>query len=254
MKPKVEVIEPKLFAGAVADELVACINEAISERGSCSISLAGGSTPGAIYRSLSKPPRVSEVDWGKVDLFLGDERWVPLDDSLSNYRMIQEALLANIQEPKPRLHGVDTSLADPNAGAEAYAKTISKQLNLSGTEMPSIDIVLLGCGEDGHTASVFPGSELSKLSLEQGAKRFGICTAVPHPQSGQRITLTPAALFNGRKIFFIAKGEEKAEIVRRVIEGSEETYVLPSRFFTCSADRVTWLLDSGAAQALSSRN
>lgn len=246
MKPSVEIIEPKLFAGAVADEIVASAREYISERGRCTLALAGGSTPGAIYRALSKPPRVEEVEWPSVVLYWGDERWVPHTDNASNFKMTQETLLSQIPSPGPKYFEVDTSLKTPADSAQAYTKTIREQEKLGANDIPTFDIVLLGIGEDGHTASIFPGSSLLRES------ESSIAEAVTHPEDGrERISLTPKALFSARKIFFIVKGDNKADIVRAVLESSESPEKYPARLFESAADRVTFFLDSGAGSKLS---
>lgn len=244
-KPVIEIFEPKLFDGAVADEIIASIQERISEQGRCSIALAGGSTPGNVYRTLSKPPRATDVEWDKLDIFWGDERWVSHDDDQSNYRMTDETILSQLKVKKPRIHPVNTSLGSPQVGANAYGETLMKVLNTKSGEVPLIDIVLLGVGEDGHTASLFPNSDVL-------TKTDSICYAVQHPENkGWRVTIGAQTLFSARKVFFIVKGESKAEIMARVIEGAEPISQLPSRLFTQSSSEVTFLLDSGAAQKLS---
>jgi 6-phosphogluconolactonase len=248
MSPSIEVIEPKLFAGAVADEIVASAHDCISERGRCSIVLAGGSTPGSIYRTLAKPPRVEDIDWPAVVFYWGDERWVPHSDNMSNYKMTQETLLSQIPNPKPVNIPVDTSLKSPADGARAYGERIQKTEKVGAGEIPVFDIVLLGIGEDGHTASLFPKANL--ITQKTGS----LCEAVQHPEDGKwRITLTPEALFKARHIFFIVKGEAKADVVKRVIEGSESVSDVPAKLYEGAADRVTFFLDSGAAQKLSKR-
>ncbi|MBX7145019.1 MAG: 6-phosphogluconolactonase [Oligoflexia bacterium] len=244
MKSHIEIIESKLYAGAVADEIVACIGEAIEERGQCSIALAGGSTPSAIYRALTKPPRVESVAWGKVMLFWGDERWVPRDDNQSNYRMVQETLLSQLGTNAPKVFPVDTNLKTPQLAARAYHDLLIKELG----QNPSFDLVLLGIGEDGHTASIFPGSTvLSSPNSE-------LCSAVTHPEENKpRITLTPAALLSAKRMLFLAKGESKASIVQRVLEGNEDTSLIPARIFLQRQERVDFFLDSEAGTKLTKR-
>ncbi len=246
MKATVEIIEPKLFAGAVADEIVASSREALNERGRCSVVLAGGSTPGSIYRALSKPPRVEDVDWGSLVLYWGDERWVPHSDNMSNFKMTQETLLSQVSGQTPVIHPVDTSLKSPEEGARAYAAAVRNGEKLGADELPVFDIVLLGVGEDGHTASIFPGSPLI------GARGNSLCAAVTHPEDGKpRISMTPDALFGARKIFFIVKGDNKADIMRQILESDEPAAKYPARLFESAAERVTFFLDSGAAAKLS---
>lgn len=244
MSLTIDQFEPKLFSGAVADEIVASVNDSLAERGVCRISLAGGSTPGAIYRMLSQPPRASEIDWSKVELFWGDERWVPRTDNQSNYKMVQETLLGGLPS-QPKIYGVDTGLSSPEAGAEAYSATIRSAFGIGASALPEFDLVLLGMGEDGHTASLFPGSG----AVNQSGL---VAVAVRHPSDGGfRVTLLPDVLFGARKILFLVKGEEKAEMLQRVIEGNEPPEVLPARLFEKARDRVSWLLDSRAGSKLS---
>ena len=245
----VEVVEPKLFAGVVADEITFSINDAIHDRGSCSVILAGGKTPSVIYRTLSKPPRVTDVDWQKVKFFLGDERWVAPDDMQSNFKMVNETLLSFLPRPGPSVYPLDTSGGDPAVGATKYSQQIAAALGIGPGERPIFDLVLLGVGEDGHTASVFPRSPVFD---SQPAGSF--CAAVPGPKGeGWRVTIMPQALFEARKILFIVRGDNKAAIVRRVLEGDDDAREIPARLFVPVAKSVTWFIDSAAAQQLKPR-
>ncbi|MBX7136717.1 MAG: 6-phosphogluconolactonase [Oligoflexia bacterium] len=244
MNPRVEEIEAKLFAGVVADEIIASLNDAIADKGRAVAALSGGRTPGTIYRALSCPPRVSEVDWSKVVLLWGDERWVPKSDGQSNFKLAHETLLGLLSEAKPTVHAVDTSLKTPALAAAEYAKQI-KALGLpERAAVPVMDLVLLGMGEDGHTASVFPHSGLCAVKGE-------LCRAVKHPSDGsERVTMLPEFLFAANRVLFIVSGSNKSDTLRRVLrdEGAEED--LPARCFKRANERVTWFVDSAAAQGL----
>lgn len=243
--PHIEVFEPRLYDGAVADEIVTSIQERLADCGRCSLVLAGGSTPGNVYRTLAKPPRVSEVEWDKVDIFWGDERWVPQDDDQSNFRMVQETLLSQLSTKKPKVYAVNTKLKSPEEGAQAYSQVIHNCLGTKTGETPIFDIVLLGIGEDGHTASIFPKSKLVKDTS-------ATCYAVQHPTNkGWRVTVGAGPLFSARKVFYIVKGESKAEMAARVIEGSDSVDEIPSKLFTQAKGEVSFLLDSGSALKLS---
>lgn len=244
MAKNVEVIEPKLFTGVVADEIVASIRDAISENGRCSLVLSGGSTPGAIYRLLSKPPRIDEIEWEKLTLYWGDERYVPHDHTHSNFRMTSETMLSALNDRKPKICAVATESSDAAAAASEYAKLIIESEKLADGELPVFDIVLLGIGEDGHTASLFPGSPA--LDSAPGT----ICVSCEHPDGGQRISLTQHVIFHAKKIFFIVKGAGKAEILKQVLEGNDKPQDIPARYFLNAADRVTFFADSEAAQKL----
>lgn len=244
MQAKVEIVEPKFFVESVADEIVASISDAISENSKCCVALSGGSTPGALYRVLSRPPRVSEIDWPKLQLFLGDERWVPHDDVQSNYRMVQETLLHNLPKPGPKMYAVDTSLKNTQASAENYAALIQQVFALKSGGIPKFDLVLLGIGEDGHTASLFPHTDV----LERHAE---LCHAVKHPVDGtMRVSLSADVLFAAKKILFIVKGASKAAIIKQVLQTEASIMDVPSRLYTRALDRVTFFLDSEAAAQL----
>ncbi len=248
----IEVIESKLFAGAVADEIVQILSEAIEERGSASLVLAGGSTPAAVYRSLGLPPRVEQIQWGALRVYLGDERWVPHSDAMSNYRMANETLFQKIAVQSgattaPQLFPVDTSASTPAKGALAYEQLIRTQEKLKQNELPEFDLVLLGMGDDGHTASLFPHCSLSEGDI------VGVAT---HPQEGEkpggvRVSLTAKTLKNARRLMFIVNGDAKASMLKRVLEGQESEVELPARLFVEAKGSVSWFLDTGAAAQLS---
>lgn len=244
---QIEIVEPKLLAGVVADEIVALVQEALADRPRCSIALSGGSTPATIYRAISHPPRVGEIEWGRLDLFLGDERWVPETDNLSNYKMIKESLLLHLPEPGPKVYPVNTSLSSPGESAKDYEKTLRSVLGKGSGSGVIFDLMILGIGEDGHTASLFPGSPVLK-------KSDALCYAVSHPlDDTKRITLSVETVFSARRVIFIATGKAKAEIVQKVIEGSDSPEVYPARFFTGAMDRTSWFLDSEAGALLGDR-
>jgi 6-phosphogluconolactonase len=254
MEPNIEVTESKLFAGMVADEIVASINDALHEVGRCSLVLAGGKTPSVIYRTLSKPPRVGEVDWQRVRIFWGDERWVPKDDLQSNFKMVNETLLSVLPQPGPEVYAVNTALGSAQEGASQYSKTIAHALDIAPGGLPIFDLVLLGVGDEGHTASIFPHSPILTPQYLDPAQTPPICAAVPGPsQEGWRVTMVPAALFSARKIIFIVRGDNKAGIIKRTIEGNEDIQDLPARLGWQAKGRVAWFLDSAAAQQLIKR-
>lgn len=244
MLPRIEIIEPRLFAGAVADEIVASITEIVGERGQCSVVLSGGSTPAAVYRALATPPRVTDVPWDKVLFFWGDERWVSHSDSRSNYKMASETLLSNISSSKLKVFPIETSLPSASASASQYAKTIAAQKLPERNKLPVFDLVLLGMGEDGHIASVFPGSPVI-------GKTGHLCEAVVHPQDkSERVTLTPEILFNAERIIFIVSGQAKANMLKSVFNSEATVNDVPAVLYEQAKDRVTWFLDSAAASQI----
>jgi 6-phosphogluconolactonase len=235
----IETVEPRAFASVVAEELAALISEAIEERGSCSIALAGGKTPGTVYRKLALPPVVQQIDWEKVKLFWGDERWVPLTDNQSNAHMVHETLLHHVSLPEKNVHTVDTSLASPAAGAAAYEKTIRSEFGVAeGT--PQFDVVLLGIGTDGHTASLFPDR---KSVWDSGE----LVVATTNTDGVQRVSLSANLLMNARKVYFLVTGNEKAEIVFKALNTTASELDFPAQIYRRHPEKVTWFLDSAAA-------
>jgi 6-phosphogluconolactonase len=235
-----ERIDPRFFAGTVADEIVYCLEEALAERGRASIVLCGGSTPGNIYRTLAKPPRSSAIDWNKVDLFFGDERFVSHQDAHSNFRLASETLLTPLRIPSQNIFAIDTSLGSAAAAAVDYQNRL---LRYGSGATPLFDLVMLGVGTDGHIASLFPG--------QSGVlEREALVIACTHPDGGERISVTLPVFENAHRILFVVSGDKKASIMASVIEGQEEPTVIPARFFTKVQSKVTFLLDSGAANKL----
>lgn len=241
MGVSIEIVEERNLAPSVADEIVACIADAIDEKGSCSLVLSGGKSPSAIYRLLSRPPRVSEIDWSKVRIYWGDERWVAQDDLQSNYRLAHETLLSQLHGTIPTVYPVNTTLASPEQSATEYEQTIRKAEGLEANQLPTFDVVLLGMGEDGHTASLFPGRDFD-------AHDTRICIVTDHPGSDQkRITLSRRALFAATKIIFIVKGKEKSETLKRVLQDPVDQVSFPAASYRTASGDVTWFVDTAAA-------
>lgn len=237
----IEIIEPRNFGGDVADELVSLIGESVAERGVCRIALSGGTTPGAVYRALGHPPRVSEVPWEKVVLFWGDERYVPHTDKQSNVHMVQETMLAGLPV-SPQVHPIPTDLPDPEDAARSYEELLKREF---GGKDPEFDLVLLGLGDDGHTASLFPHSPLVQEKSDR------LAAVAVNPKDGvTRITLMPRVLRAGRRILFLVSGAAKADMTYRVCKGVGDVDDYPALLFRDLADSVTWYLDSGAARKL----
>jgi 6-phosphogluconolactonase len=238
MTVTVEVIEPKLFAGAVADEIVASLGERIAENGSASLVLSGGSTPGEIYRALALPPRSTELEWNKVRLYLGDERWVPEDDVRSNAKLARDTLISALPTQPGKIIFVNTTLGSVEESGRDYEKRIQEN---EGKE-PVFDLMLLGLGEDGHTASLFPHSPLLN-------EKDGVARAAVHTDGSPRVTLTPKAITSARKILFIVKGASKGEAVKKALAETGSIADCPARLHTKAAN-VTWYLDTAAAAHL----
>lgn len=213
---------PSRAAARIAMELT----KAIAERGQASLALAGGTTPKATYEALAGLP----LDWSKVDVFFGDERCVPADHVDSNYRMAKAALFDRIAIPNERIHRMQGELADRDAAARAYEAELPER----------IDVVVLGIGEDAHTASLFPGA----AALGEESRRVLPVTGPKPPP--ERLSLTPPALRAARTCLVLGSGAGKAEPVRRALEDPIDIVSTPIQL---ARDGV-WFLDAAAAAQL----
>lgn len=233
------------LAAHAADQIVQVAQEAIRVRGRAMVALAGGSTPKKSYRLLAQPPRRGRMDWAHTYLFFGDERFVPPDDPSSNFAMVQETLLEPASVPAGRVFQVPTQLGSAAAAAQAYAATLSRTFGV-GDNPPRFDLILLGLGDDGHTASLFPGAASLRVT-----DRWVVASppgTLPPPV--ERITLTLPVLNAAREILFLVVGPNKAEALQDVLEGRAGRAERPAAA-VCPVDgMVTWLVDEAAASRL----
>lgn len=203
--------------------------------------LSGGSTPRRLYEILAEPD--CQIDWRNVHLFQVDERCVPPDDAESNYRMIREALLSKIKIPSANFHRMAAEGPDREAAARDYAAELARVLRPSGEELPRLDLILLGMGNDGHTASLFPGS------AALGETRLWVA-ANYSPRLGKfRLTLTYPVLNAAKEVIFLVSGGDKAETLRQVLEGPPGKF--PAQGVQPSSGHPTWFVDKAAARLLS---
>jgi 6-phosphogluconolactonase len=239
------------LAGAAAEIVVQGADAAIRAGDRFVVSLSGGSTPNAVFERLATEACARRIDWTRIEVCWGDERCVPPDDPASNYRAARERLLDRVPLPAERVHrirGEEGAIAAAAAYERELRAIFATPVGPPRTSAGSrFDLVLLGLGADGHTASLFPGT---------AAVRETVRWAVGHPVAAaptSRVTLTPPVLNAAAEIVFLVAGREKAAAVRRVLEGSGEPDVLPARAIAPSAGRLRWLLDVAAASQLASR-
>jgi 6-phosphogluconolactonase len=178
-----------------------------------------------------------------MHLFFGDERAVPPDHAESNFRMVKETLLANGRIPLANVHRIQAEL-DPQQAADLYEADLVKSFGLTPGQPPRFDLILLGLGTDGHTASLFPGT--SALAEQ---RRWVCANWVPRLQS-HRVTLTLPVLNAGAEVMFVVSGKEKAEVLRAVLEGGGEGAKLPAQLVRPKSGRLLWLVDAAAASLL----
>ena len=228
------------FARGAAAVCTEMLLSAVEARGRAAVALAGGTTPRAAYEVLAAPPWRERVPWFALDIFFGDERMVPDSDPRSNVRMARETLLDHVPVDPERVHAPRVT-GDVVECAAEYAARLTAIVRRGPSGWPRFDLVLLGLGADGHTASLFPGDP----ALEE---QHAVVTAVPNAPDGlARITLTLPVLNAAAVVAFLVAGEEKAETMHRVLDLGEE---LPATQVRPAAGGVIWVLDRVAAGRL----
>jgi 6-phosphogluconolactonase len=226
---------------AAAEEFVRAARAAIGAQGRFTVALSGGSTPKALYSLLAS--NYANFAWNRVFLFFGDERHVPPTDPESNYRMVNESLLTKITIPSENVFRVPAENPDANAAASEYEAQIRRFFELKPGEFPRFDLILLGMGPDGHTASLFPDSaaldEQSRLVVANWVAKFNT----------HRITFTFPVLNRAAEVAFLASGADKAEMLHQVLE-TKITPPLPSQRVEPTDGKLLWILDEAAAAKL----
>ena len=236
------------MAQEAARRFVAIAREAVAQRGTFTVALAGGSSPASLYRLLADAPFVDEVDWAHTFVYFGDERCVPPDHPDSNFRMAQAALLARVALPPHNIFRMAGELP-PDFAAQAYARILRRNFRLRGGARPCFDLILLGLGEDGHTASLFPGMP----ALDEH-RRLVVWSSVPAyvRPAVSRVTLTLPVLNAGRNVLFLVAGSSKTAALRSALSGRELSEPLPARRVQPVQGNLVWLLDTAAAAGLRS--
>jgi 6-phosphogluconolactonase len=220
-------------------------SEAVEARGCVRVAISGGSTPKAAFELLADPnqPWRNRMPWGNLELFWVDERCVPPEAAESNYRMTREALLDHVPMRAEQIHRIEGEL-EPEAAAARYESELRNSFRLEGAECPRFDLVALGLGNDGHTASIFPHTEAVHESCR-------LVTANHLPQTDTwRVTLTWPVINHARSVFFLVAGREKAEVLREVFCGSVDSERLPSQLIWPSSGILSLILDKDAAALL----
>lgn len=229
---------PELLAVELAEDLITKTNNKIIRGEHFRLSLSGGNTPKLFYSTLARSPFKEDISWEKVDVFWGDERCVPPDDEESNFRMTKFHLLDKIRIRQENIHRI-MGESNPALEAKRYAEEIRKIIGMDKGSLPVFDFVLLGLGEDGHTASLFPDQSLTNLYEN-------IC-GVGNKKGQMRISLTHDVICNSKSINFLATGKEKAQIVREIIKERKD---LPATAIKPTDGELIWWLDKDAASLL----
>ncbi|MCP4268688.1 MAG: 6-phosphogluconolactonase [Candidatus Brocadiaceae bacterium] len=237
MKKNIHIYPNKeKLVAATAERMVDSVEKAIVENGLCNIAMSGGNTPGGVFSLLASSPYRDRVDWNKLHVFWGDERMVPPEHKDSNFKMARETLLDHVAIPDDNVHRIRGEIA-PEQAAEEYASLLNDHF---GTDLPIFDIMLLGLGEDGHTASLFPGTD----AVEE-RERHAVAVFVPKLDSW-RVTLTLPVINTARDIYFLVSGRSKSDIVQRIMSMKEPSKEFPATMVKPDNGELHWMLDSEA--------
>ena len=237
--------DPAALAARSAQYLLEMVREAVEARGRARIAISGGSTPKATFALLADPsqPWRMHMPWDNLELYWVDERSVPPDSNDSNYRMTREALLDHVPLRADQIHRIEGEL-DPEVAAARYESELRNSFRLEGAESPRFDLIALGMGDDGHTASLFPHTE----AIHELGR---LVTANHVPQKNTwRITLTWPVINHARSVFFLIAGADKAQVLNEVLTGPRDPERLPSQLIWPSSGILTLILDKAAAALL----
>jgi 6-phosphogluconolactonase len=218
-----EIFTTPDISRAAAEKFTEIAREAIEERGRFTVALSGGSTPKKLYSMLAEHPFRSLIEWKKIQFFFGDERCVLPNSEESNFRMANEALFSKIDIPDENIHRFLTEKDEPKVAAELMEAEISQIFGLESGEFPRFDLIFLGMGADGHTASLFPETEALKEDRRVVTENY-----VPKFETF-RLTFTFPTINRARNIIFLIAGQDKAETLREVLEGEIQPEKLPSQ-------------------------
>ena len=233
MAPKIKSFEnPQDVANAFASRLIDLLNQSIANGVTATVCLSGGSTPKLLFKTLAQ--NHADADWSPLHFFWGDERCVPTDSQESNYGEAARLFLNQANIPIGNIHAVDTSL-DPDAAAAAYQQQIEAVVEKDSAGVPMFDLMVLGMGDDGHTASIFP-HQMELLASEK------VCDVATHPVSGQkRVTMTGLVISASREICFLITGANKADVLAKILNDQPGSEQYPTRHFSDLPTTTFWL-------------
>jgi 6-phosphogluconolactonase len=242
MKPEIRIFKDlEQLSRAAANLFIEQAAQSIAERNYFLVALNGGNTPTRLFQLLATDYR-EEIDWNKVHIFWGDERCVPPDDAGSSYGQARDILLSHVSIPDSNIHRIKGELG-PAEASKDYSLSL-RRFASHPFEWPRFDLVYLGMGEDGHTASLFPGSPVDVLEPTMPV------TAYYQDRPANRVTLTPIVFNSARMIAFMATGEKKADTLAEVLDGRYNPELYPAQRIDPTDGRLIWLVDEAAASKL----
>jgi len=232
MQRNIEILPDR---SALITKALSCVLEAyeksIEAHGQFTIAVAGGGTPRPLYEALAE----QSLDWSKVHVFWGDERYVPSTDPQSNEGMVRKAWLDRVSIPSENIHPMPTNYPDPATAAQSYEAELQSFFGKEQGEFPSLDLILLGIGDDGHTASLFPGTDALKV--------FDRLITVGKKDDRPRITFTAPLINQAKEIMFLVEGSAKTKALQAILAESGDSNIYPSRLIQ---GNVTWLIERSA--------
>jgi 6-phosphogluconolactonase len=237
--PQIKVVtDADGIAVEAAGRIVAIAESAIELHGRCSIALSGGSTPKKLYELLASEQVRDQIDWTKVEVFFGDERCVPPEHPESNFRMVREALLSKVPIPGDNVYRMRGEI-EPEEAAKEYGLMLKEKFGDRG-----LDLILLGMGEDGHTASLFPGTKACQETHHRVVANYS-----EHSTTGKswRITFTAPFINKAEYVMILVSGAAKAPVLREVLEGPRDPARLPVQMIEPASGKLLWLIDAAAA-------
>ncbi|WP_026462404.1 6-phosphogluconolactonase [Adhaeribacter aquaticus] len=229
---------------AAADIFLQTARDAVEKNGRFTVALTGGSSPVQLYKLLMQSPYLELMPWEFTFVFWGDERWVPLTDDRSNAKMAMDTFLNEVPVPKDQIYPMWQE-DEPEEFALRYERLLQKHFN---QQAPQFDLILLGMGDDGHTASLFPGTQV----LHEDSR--WVQAYYLKPQSMYRITLTAPLINQAKKIMFLTFGQNKANALYEVLEGNKNVEQYPSQLIAPKNGEVLWLVDEAAASKLQQKS
>ncbi|MFC1604536.1 6-phosphogluconolactonase [Planctomycetota bacterium] len=244
-KSNVEVVsDPESLAQNTLRIFIADAQKAIKTKDVFNVAISGGNTPKLFFELLGKTPQAGSLPWDKIQLFWVDERYVSPDSQWSNYKLAADTFLTRVAIPEANVHRVPTEHEDFKVAANDYEQTIRKVFGLEAGQVPKFDLILLGMGSEGHTASLFPNS-YAAFDREHLA-----CVVYVMDEKLNRITLTHRVLRAASHLVVLACGQEKEAILKTVLTSEPDEVQYPIHALWPILDRVTWLVDSAAAKSL----
>ena len=230
---------------AAADWIASTVESAIRAHGTARIAISGGNTPKRAFELLADTaqPFLKRIDWSRLLIFWVDERCVPPDSPDSNYHLTQETLLSKVPLPKENIVRIEGEL-DPEEAAARYESALRNRFRLEGAELPRFDLIVLGLGDNGHTASLFPDSTALHSMM-----RLAVAVEV-EAKNPWRVTLTWPVINHANKIFFLVEGTSKAEVLKQVLLGPYQPETLPAQLIRPESGELSLLLDRAAAAKL----